>query len=173
MAAQAKKPTTKKVKRANGYTRVAVDKERRSDANKAIAYLRGEHEKGTTKCHHNFPWQGHCAHVVACAYGSKSGANESPGGGAYSGWNAFEGWLATAEKYRRDGRNMDDPPRGALCFWKGGKYGHVAISNGRGKIWGNDAPTNARIGLVPLPWFASHWGYTYVGWVWPDEVAGW
>lgn len=161
MATKAR-PTTKMVKRAHGYTRVATDPKRRTKANQAVAFLRDQKRKGTLKCRHGFDWQGHCAHVVACAYGR-----------SYSGWNAFQGWLATAEKFRRDGRNMDNPPRGALCFWKGGKYGHVAISNGRGKIWGNDAPTNRYIGLVPIGWFASHWGYTYVGWVWPDEVAGW
>ena len=167
------KPTTKMVKTKHGDTRVAVDKERRKDANRAIKFLRDQKKRGTTKCHHNFTWLRHCAHTVACAYGAKSGANVSPGGGAYSGWDAWEGWVKTAEKYRRDGRKMDNPPRGALLFFRGGQYGHVAISNGRRKAWGNDAPNSGKIGLVPLGWFTTHWGYSYVGWVWPDEVAGW
>ena len=171
MALKAKtKPTTKMVKRPTGYTRVAVSKTRREAAKKAIAFLRRQHETGTLRCptgtHDSsgtgVAWQGHCAHTVACAYGRFA-----------SGWDAWQGWVTTAERYQRDGRQKDNPPRGALVFFVGGRYGHVAIANGRGKIWGNDAPVHGRIGLVPVGWITSHWGYELVGWVWPDEVAGW
>jgi hypothetical protein len=127
-----------------------------------VKFLRTQHDRHTTRCPHGTAWQGHCAHTVACAYGR-----------TYSGWDAYRGWEQTVEKHRRDGRQMSNPPRGALLFFKGGSYGHVCVSNGRRKAWTNDAPTTGRIGLVPITWFAAHWQSRYVGWVWADEVAGW
>lgn len=157
-----------------GLTRVATNARRRRRANRAVRFLRRQHRRRTWRCpvgwHDNsgrgVPWDHHCAHTVACAYGR-----------AASGWDAYQGWQQTIERHRRDGRSMHNPPRGAVCFAAGppGSPGHVWISNGRGRAWTNDAPATGRIGLVPHTWFAQHWGpaYKMVGWVWPDELPGW
>lgn len=148
----------------NGWTRLATDVRRRRRANKAIKFLKRQRDIKSWKCPHGWAWKQHCAHTVACAHGR-----------SYSGWDAYQGWELTVDKFRRDGRQMSDPPRGAFTFWRGGSkgYGHVAFSNGRKMIWTNDAPVDGKIGLVPLDWPQSRWGLQYVGWVWPDEVAGW
>lgn len=148
----------------NGWTRVATGIRRRRRANRAIDFLQRQHRTGSWQCPHGMAWRQHCAHTVACAHGKVA-----------SGWDAYQGWEKTVDKYRRNGRNMGDPPRGALTFYKGGAagYGHVAVSNGRQKIWTNDAPVTGKIGLVPLAYPRSQWQLQYVGWIWPDEVAGW
>ena len=152
-----------KKKLKNGLTRVSVKISRRRNANKAIKFLRTQSRKKTTHCPHGIPWAGHCAHTAACAQGK-----------AASGWDAYQGWQDTLTKYQRNGRKMDNPPRGALVFWRGGQYGHVATSNGRGAVYGNDAPVSGVVGLADLNWFKTHWGnLTLVGWCWPDEVSGW
>ena len=154
-------------------TRVAADKPRRERGKKAVARMRDWHAKHTSRCpvpshdtisHNGVAWQGHCAHSVACAYGRVS-----------SGWNAVDGWFKTPEKYRHSGKKAKVAPRGALVFWAGGSqgYGHVAIANGRGRVWGVDLPDNGRIGLVPTDEVARRWGLRFLGWVWPDEVVGW
>lgn len=156
---------TNRKKLQNGWTRVALDVKRRRKANNAIEFMRRQHDRKTTVCPHGMSWRMHCAHSVACAYGKDA-----------SGWDAFDGWQATMEKHQRDGRRKTDPPRGALVFYRGktdDDYGHVCLSNGRGMIWTNDAPVLGRIGLVSVTFPVTQWGYTLVGWVWPDEVAGW
>lgn len=154
------------------HTRVANDTKRRKAGKKAVATMRGWAEKKSGRCpvgsHDNsgkgVPWLGHCAHSVACAYGRFA-----------SGWNAIDGWRGTPAKYQHAGRKAGDPPRGALVFWSGGSqgYGHVGVANGRGKFYGVDLPTSGRIGLVDIDRPRTQWGLTYLGWIWPDEVAGW
>ena len=148
----------------NGWTRVATNVRRRRQGNKAVRFLKRQHDIKSWQCPHGYAWKNHCAHTVACAYGR-----------SYSGWDAYEGWERTVKEHQRHGQKMANSPRGALEFWKGGSagYGHVAVSNGREKIWSNDAPVSGRVGLVPHGYPSSQWGLQYVGWVWPDEVAGW
>lgn len=145
-------------------TRVSKLLRRRARANKAIAYLRDHHRRRSLTCRHGTPWHYHCAHSVACAYGKLA-----------SGWDAYQGFVLTPPKYRRDGRKRYYAPRGALVFWKGGSqgYGHVGISNGRGRFWGVDLPESFHVGLAEIRDVEEKWGMRYVGWVWPDQVAGW
>lgn len=157
-----KKKSTVLKKLKHGVTRVAVSAKRKVRARKAVKFMRTQHKKGTTKCPHGYGWQGHCAHSVACAYGKFA-----------SGWDAYEGWTLTNPRVRHTGRHKYNPPRGAICFYRGGQYGHVVISNGRGKVWGVDLPVTNRIGLVSVKTPEALWGQEYLGWVWPDEVAGW
>lgn len=156
------KSETKTYKGKKGATRIATAMKRRKNANKAVAFLRNQHKKGTHTCPHGWVWNNHCAHTVACAYGKTA-----------SGWNAYQGWEMTLNKHHHSGRNMNNPPRGALLFFKGGTYGHVCLSNGRKRAWTNDAPTVGKVGLVPVSYFTNNWGMQYVGWCWPDEVATW
>ena len=147
-----------------GKTRVSRWLKRRTAANKAIAYLRGESRKRSTRCRHGTLWRGHCAHSVACAYGRYA-----------SGWDAYQGFALTPARFRRDGRKKYTAPRGALVFWKGGSqgYGHVGVSNGRGRFWGVDMPEGGYVGLARIRDVEEKWGLRFVGWVWPDQVAGW
>ena len=147
-----------------GWTRVATTRRRRRLANHAVTRMRAWHDKATTVSPYGIPWKGHCAHSVAAGYGKQA-----------SGWDAIDGWRHTPEQYRHHGRNKARPPRGALCYWAGGSggYGHVAISNGRGKVWGVDLPVDGRIGLVPVGEVHQRWGLTYLGWIWATDVAGW
>jgi hypothetical protein len=153
-------------------TRVATDPKRRARGQAAVERMRDWHNKRTARCPvgshdrsgNGVAWLGHCAHSVACAYKKSA-----------SGWNASQGWFTTPEKYRRTGRKSKTPPRGALVFWAGGSqgYGHVAVANGRGKVWGVDLPDSGHIGLIPIDEVARRWGLKYLGWIWPDQVAGW
>jgi len=166
-----RKPMTKYV--GPKRTRVAVDAKRRAAGQKAVARMRDWHDKHTTRCpvgshdpstRQGVPWEGHCAHSVACAYGRSS-----------SGWNAIDGWYKTPAKYRHSGKKAKTAPRGAFQFWAGGSqgYGHVTLANGRGHCWGVDLPDSGRIGLVATDEVARRWGLRYLGWIWPDQVAGW
>lgn len=153
-------------------TRVATDPKRRARGQKAVEKMRTARNNNSTRCpvgNHDtsgkgVAWLGHCAHSVACVYGRFS-----------SGWNAIDGWRNTPAKYRRTGKKSKNPPRGALVFWSGGSqgYGHVGVANGRGKFWGVDLPKSGHIGLVDIDEPARAWGLHYLGWIWPDQVAGW
>lgn len=155
-----------------GVTRVAVRVKRRLRARRAVAFMRKQTNSKTYRCPvkwhddkgQGVPWLGHCAHSVACAHGR-----------SFSGWNAIDGWTQTPSKYRHSGKNRLDPPRGALVFWAGGShgYGHVGISNGRGRFYGVDLPVSGRIGLERIGAPVSAWNLRYLGWIWPDKVVGW
>ena len=155
---------TKSGTEVRGSTRVARWWKRRRKANKAISYLRTESRMGTWRCRHGIAWKGHCAHSVACAHNRLA-----------SGWDAYEGFTLTPVKWRRNGKKKYRAPRGALVFWRGGSagYGHVGVSNGRGRFWGVDLPISGHVGISRIGDVERKWGLEYVGWVWPDQVAGW
>ena len=73
-------------------------------------------------------------------------------------------WESIPSKYKN--KNPLTAPVGAPHFWRGGKYGHVAIqAEHEGYVWSTDAPTRDRVGLVDLEWFKKKWrSYTYLGW---------
>jgi hypothetical protein len=62
--------------------------------------------------------------------------------------------------------NQGTPPRGAVVFYKGGRYGHAALSLGGGKIITTDAHGAGTIGERPLDWPEQAWGHERVGWAW-------
>ena len=153
-------------------TRVSVNPVRRKRGQRAVEKMREWHNRQTFRCPvgshdpsgQGVAWLGHCAHSVACAYGRAS-----------SGWNAIDGWRNTSPKFRHTGRRAHNPPRGALVFWSGGSHGmgHVGVANGRGRFWGVDLPVSGHIGLADIGDPARRWGLVYLGWIWPDQVAGW
>lgn len=145
-------------------TRLSHFLKRRRRANAAIKVLREASRAGSLRCRHGYPWHYHCAHSVACAHGRFA-----------SGWDAYKGFVLTPVKYRRNGKKKYKAPRGALVFWEGGSegYGHVGVSNGRGKFWGVDLPVNFKVGLSHIRDVEQKWGMRYAGWVWPDQVFGW
>lgn len=78
---------------------------------------------------------------------------------AIAAWNAIP---ATA-------KNKDPKlaPIGVPHFWTapGDPYGHVALQSAkRGIVISTDAPITDYVGEVPLTWFTSHWGKSYLGW---------
>lgn len=74
--------------------------------------------------------------------------------------SAIAAWNGSPRKHRNDWH----PPKGAPVFYSGGKYGHIAFSLGNGYVRSTDVAGVGRVGTVPLNWFKSRWGYTYLGW---------
>jgi hypothetical protein len=73
----------------------------------------------------------------------------------------------------KDGKNAHKKPRvGDLVFWSGGKYGHVAIYMGKGKILSTDVFVREamRIGDFHAP--ETKWGQTYCGAWTPPKLRG-
>ena len=80
--------------------------------------------------------------------------------------SAIEQWNNARDKHPGD----RTPPYGAPVYWRGGKYGHIAIYVGDGMVRSTDAGGAGRMGTVPIDWFKSHWGYDYLGWT--GDIGG-
>lgn len=72
-----------------------------------------------------------------------------------------------AAKTKHTGRDI---PYGAPVYFRGGRYGHIAIYVGNGKVRSSDAGGSGRMATVPLDWFQQHWGYPYIGW--SEDIGG-
>jgi len=77
--------------------------------------------------------------------------------------SAISAWNNTPRKNR-----FTDPmkaPVGATHFWKGGKFGHVAIQSSKpGYVWNTDIPVKDRVGKIYYTEVNERWGYKYLGW---------
>ena len=80
--------------------------------------------------------------------------------------NAISQWRASKKKHS-GGRT---PRLGAPVFYEGGQHGHVAIYVGNGRVRSTDAGGSGRMATVSLNWFASAWGYKYLGWT--GDIGG-
>jgi hypothetical protein len=126
----------------------------------AIAWMRDQDQRNTGG------WQNRCLAAVGQAYGH-------PGTTPVDGhFYAVGQWTAMPTRYRSPG--MSNPPRGALVFWTtSDPAGHIAISNGDGRVWTTDPPgRSGQIGLVDVdtidtwgkrlgygaPWFVGKTG---------------
>lgn len=88
-------------------------------------------------------WQARCLAAVGQAYGH---AGTTQVNGRF--W-ARDQLTAMPDRYKLP--TSSNPPRGALVFWDTGRYGHIAISNGDGRVWTTDPPgRTGQIGLVPI-----------------------
>ena len=79
--------------------------------------------------------------------------------------SAIKAWGRTPAKHRHVGGDPSDAPRGALLYYSGGKYGHVALAIGRKTNWkclSNDYQSKGRIGQAPRTF--PRWGIRYLGW---------
>lgn len=103
---------------------------------------------------------GLCSHTVGAWYGW--------GGSGAHAWNL---WLSIAPERKHAGDR--NPPAGALVFYAGGKYGHVALALGDGRIVTTDLPTSGRIGVTELNAPEHAWRYTYAGWSVPHFPQAW
>lgn len=79
---------------------------------------------------------------------------------------AFWNWVKHSEHAHRK------PRVGDLVFWSGGRYGHVAVYMGRGKIMSSDVfgSTTHRVGPFTAP--ATRWGQVYAGAWTPPALRG-
>ena len=77
--------------------------------------------------------------------------------------SAISSWNNTPKKNK-----FTDPmtaPIGATHFWKGGKFGHVAIAADKpGYVWSTDLPIKDKIGRIYYTDVDKKWGYKYLGW---------
>lgn len=99
-------------------------------------------------------WQGLCQSHCRTAYGVKAWSS-----------SAIGAWAKIPLRYRHTGGSPTDAPRGALLYYSGGKYGHVALAIGkRTSTWclSNDYTAQGRIGVAPRTF--PRWGLHYVGW---------
>jgi hypothetical protein len=56
-------------------------------------------------------------------------------------------------------------PVGATHFWKGGKFGHVAIQSDKsGYVWSTDLPIKDRVGKIYYTEITKRWRFKYLGW---------
>jgi hypothetical protein len=112
----------------------------------AVAYMAGLAKKGARGVNNR------CLQTVRIAWGLPS---EDPS--AIAEWNSIP-----------INRRRYDPlkaPIGAPHFWKGGKYGHVAMqAEHEGFVWTTDLPDKDRVGLVASPYINKRWKYQYLGW---------
>lgn len=102
-------------------------------------------------------WYQLCLGFTARAYGWH-------GSGEYSAYTQWQNLDRLGYTHPGD-RN---PPPGALVFWKGsGKYGHIAIAVGGGKIASNDIARHGCINIVDWTAPETQWGQHYLGWAPP------
>lgn len=57
-----------------------------------------------------------------------------------------------------------NPPAGALVYWGGSQYGHIAVSLGNGYVRSTDYPFKGRVGTVAIYSITRSWGLSYRGW---------
>lgn len=75
--------------------------------------------------------------------------------------SAIIAWTHVARADRHPGKQ---PPRGVPVFWRGGKYGHVALSDGGGWCFSTDIKRRGRLDRVRIDLVTQRWGYDYLGW---------
>ena len=116
----------------------------------AVAWMRNQDARNAGG------WQARCLAAVGQAYGH---AGTTPVAGHFY---AVGQWDAMPARYRHPGSSS--PPKGALVFWKtGSAAGHIAISNGDGRVWTTDPPgRSGQIGLVSIRTIDT-WG-SRLGW---------
>ncbi|MFZ2624377.1 MAG: hypothetical protein WAX29_03945 [Propionibacterium sp.] len=101
-------------------------------------------------------WFRMCLAAVAVEYGKGSSGSYS----AQTHWNL----LVSQGLAHAGDRN---PPPGALVFWQGGNWGHVALYVGGGKIVTNDLIRHGCIDVADFNAIESQWGFRYLGWTNP------
>lgn len=78
------------------------------------------------------------------------------------GGDAARSWRNAKHKH-----TDDNPPAGAPVFWTGGSsgHGHIALSEGGGKISTTDYPRSGHTGIgVSIHMPRDHWSLHYAGW---------
>lgn len=113
-----------------------------------IAWSKGQRDNPTQS------WQGLCQSHCRNAYGVPAWAP-----------SAIEAWKKIPKSEKHVGGKPSDAPRGAILYYSGGKYGHVALAIGKkthDKCLTNDYTFMGKIGVAPRTF--PRWGITYLGW---------
>jgi len=98
-------------------------------------------------------WQGMCQSHCRHAYGVPAWAP-----------SAIAAWKRIPNEFKHRGK-PEDAPRGAILYYSGGKYGHVALAAGKttkDKCLSNDYMRPTKIDYAPRTF--PRWGLTYLGW---------
>lgn len=101
---------------------------------------------------------GMCANFVYVVLGADPRGLPS----ANAAWEASRG---------RQGPREGVPPAGAPVWFSGGRYGHVALSVGGGRVRSTDWPGAGQVGEVEISRIARAWAHPYRGWAdhWADQ----
>jgi hypothetical protein len=79
--------------------------------------------------------------------------------------SAIDAWNNAQHKHV-NGRDKDAqaPPMGAPVFWRGGRYGHIALAvdNDRGRS--TDTTRSGLVSTAPGDWWRQNWNMPYLGW---------
>lgn len=78
--------------------------------------------------------------------------------------SAIEAWEGAGGAGGDATHTVLDAPPGVPMFWRGGRFGHIALSAGDGMIYTTDLPQRGRTGLVKASLVEERWNYKYLGW---------
>lgn len=84
----------------------------------------------------------------------------------WSGPSAIWAWNHAQHKHRHD----KNPPPGVPVYWSGGRYGHIAISVGGGRVRSTDWPSRGRVSETSIDSISRAWGKRYEGWA--EDIGG-
>lgn len=96
-------------------------------------------------------WKGLCQMFVRSAFGVGGGF-----GSAITQWNGA--------KKKHPTKSTDKIPLFVPIFWRGGKYGHVALYIGNGRCISTDAKRSGWPDIVTVNSITRSWGYEFLGW---------
>lgn len=96
-------------------------------------------------------WTGYCLIFVRSCFGV---------GAMYP--SAITAWDGAKRKHQTD--SPGSIPRGVPVFWRGGKYGHIALSLGNGRCISTDAKRRGWPDVVSIDSVTRSWGYDLLGW---------
>lgn len=97
-------------------------------------------------------FKGFCLRTVRLAWGIRA---KYP--------SAITAWQNTPNKNKF--KDAESAPIGALHFWQGGRFGHVAMQSHKPVyVWTTDLPEKDLIGLAHYSIVNDKWGYKYLGW---------
>ena len=94
----------------------------------------------------------------------QSFCRQSYGVGAWAP-SAIKAWERIPKAKKTTGGKPEDAPRGALLYYRGGQFGHVAIAIGKKtnrSCLSNDYVERGRIDRAPRGF--PRWGIRYLGW---------
>lgn len=110
----------------------------------AVAWAIGQARRETQD------WRGFCLRFVRTCLGVP--AKQAS---AKAAWDA----VAPADRH-----HDDTPPPGVPVFWAVGRFGHVALSAGGGRVWSTDILRSGQVDLVSIATITRAWDADYLGW---------
>jgi TP901 family phage tail tape measure protein len=102
-------------------------------------------------------WYALCQKFVRMALGA--------GPGFPSAITAWQG-----ARYKHGISNPNQVPAGVPVYWSGGKYGHVALSTGGGRLISTDFPKRGYIGTGTIAGLTNAWNRPLLGWT--EDING-